>query len=686
MSRSLLFFFWLFLSIPFLAVSQEPTDTTDKVKIRAWTLTDFGLHDSVAMDTSLYDSHQYNPGVGQINLGHLASPMLHHLYHQRKQNPFLFLSPYQPYLKNNQRTRYINTRYPFTLLKYGTSTEKNYEDRLVIRHSQNINEKLNVGIDFDLLASNKFYEDDRSLNTHFLNVFGSYETEPWSLYVNANFNKITIQETGGISNRIDFEEEPKPIIPGNLQNTKNVIRNSSFHLTQTLSLKKTSLSQLKILDRIDQQTMRQRKDTLSRPQPPAMPGDTLPADSVRQDTLLADTTLAAQQDTTMTQLPADSLKKTDQTKFYLYHHLSLNTNRKRFTQEDPLADFYNAYPIYMDSTQTVDEAKQQSVGNQFKMIYSNRFARVSAGLDQELIRYGYVRAQSDTGSPNYDLLKRRTYNNLALTASLNFHADTSFMFDARGKYFLSGFGSGDLHLYGTIRKTLGYNLLVLKGSYERYEPDYFYQHYNANHFRWDQELSKTREIEAEAQFHLKSWKTRFSFKPSLIRYFTYLDTLARPAQYSGELQLLTASVEKDFQLWKFHSTNKVVFQYANPNDVLSLPTVYLYHRFAFRHRIHFRVTDGILDTQLGWSVYYTPQYKPNAYMPDLGMYHRQEEELLGNRPLFNLFANIQLKRTRLFVKLYHLNSFLLPRDYYTAPGYPRTPLMVKFGVSWSFYD
>jgi len=685
MSKPLILICWLFLSFPFVVISQEP-DTTETAKIRAWTLTDFGLRDSVAMDTSLYDSHQYNPGVGQINLGHLASPMLHHLYHQRSEHPFLFLTPYQPYLKNDQRTRYINTRYPFTFLKYATSTEKNFEDRLVVRHSQNVNEKLNVGIDLDLTGSNKFYQDERSMNGRFLNLFASYETEPWSLYANANINTITLQETGGINNRIDFEEDPKPIIPGNLQNAKNVIRNRSLHITQTLSLKKTSLSQLQILDRIDQQTMRQQEDTLARSQRPAMPGDTLTADSLRQDTLPPDTIPAAQQDTVSTQLPADSLQKSDQTKFYLYHHLSLSTNRKRFTQDDPLAGFYSRYPIYMDSTQSVDEARQQSIGNQLKMIYSNRFARVSAGLDQELIRYAYVQAQADTGAPDYDQLNRKTYNNLALTASLNFHVDTSFMFDARGKYYLSGFRGGDFHLYGTIRKTLGKNLLVLKGNYERYEPDYFYQHYNANHFRWDQELSKIRKIEAEAQYHLKSWRTRFSFKPSLIRYFTYLDTLARPAQYSGELQLLTASVEKDFQLWKFHSTNKVVFQYANPDDVLSLPTFYIYHRFAFRHRIHFRVTDGILNTQLGWSVYYSPEYKPDGYMPDLGMYYRQDEELLGNRPLFNLFANIQLKRTRLFVKLYHLNSFLLPRDYYTAPGYPRTPLMIKFGVSWSFYD
>jgi len=676
---------WLFLSIPVVVISQEP-DTTETTKIRAWTLTDLGLRDSVAMDTSLFDSHQYNPGAGQINLGHLASPMLHHLYHQRKQHPFLFLTPYQAYLKSDQRTRYINTRYPFTFLKYGSSTEKNYEDRLVVRHSQNVNEKLNVGLDLDLSASNKFYEDDRSLNGRFINIFGSYQTEPWSLYANVNINTINIQETGGISNRIDFEEDPKPIIPANLQDAKNVIRNRSFHLTQTLSLKKTSLSQIKLLDQIDQQTMRQQEDTISRPQPSDMPGDTIEGDSIRQDTLLPDTTEVTREDTTHSQQPADSLKKSDQTKFYLYHHLALRTNRKRFTQDNPLDEFYSRYPIFMDSTQTVDEARQRSIGNQFKLVYSNRFARVSTGMDHELIRYEYVRAQPDTGAPNYNLLNQRTYNNLALTASLNFHTDSSFMFDSRGKYYLSGFRGGDLLLYGTLRKTLGNNLLVLKGSYERYEPDYFFQHYNANHFRWDQELSKTREIEAEMQFHLNSWRTRFSFKPSLIRYFTYLDTMGRAAQYSGELQLLTASVEKDFQLWKFHSTNKVVFQYANPNDVLSLPTFYVYHRFAFRHRIHFRVTDGILDTQLGWSVYYTTGYNPDGYIPDLGMYHRQDDELLGNRPLFNLFANIQIKRTRLFVKFYHLNSFLLPRDYYTAPGYPRTPLKIKFGVSWSFYD
>jgi hypothetical protein len=681
---------------PLLVFGQQQ-DSIREGKIRAWRLTRLGRQDSVAMDTLLYDSHHYNPALGQNNLGHLAAPMRHKLFYQRRQNPFLFLSPYDAHLKTNGNTRYINTRYPFTLLKYATSTQKDNEDMLQVRHSQNVNKKLNFGIDLNLSASKKFYENERTLNAHFLNFFGSYESRPYSLYANANINKIELTEYGGIASRSDFEVNLQRVIPGKLQDAKHLLKNKSLHVIQTLSLKKSSLARMRLLDQIDRQSLARQKDTIiqdtSGVPADTLSADTLPNDSFSTDTLIADSltpdSAALQMERGDTLAPAkDTLIEEDQTRFYLYHHLSLNTNSKRYDDGNPTSEFYSSFPILMDSSKTRDEALQKSLRNEIKLVYSNKFAEVSAGMDYDLLQYAFTEPQTDTGAPDYDRFTKRNYNNLSLTGELSFRADTSFIFTSQGRYYFSGFKSGDLFLSGTLYKSLGNNGFTLKGRYKRYEPDYFLQHYNANHFRWDQRLSKTREIMAELQYNLNSWKTRFALKPALIRYYTYLDTLARPDQYTGELKFLEASLEKDFQFWKIHSTNKIVFQYAEPSEVLSLPMLYVYHRFALRHRFRFEVTGGKLDTQLGWSLYYTPAYHADAYMPALGLYHRQRKEMIGNRPLFTLFANMQLKRTRMFIKFYHLSSLLLPRDYYTSPGYPRAPVnqMIKFGVSWSFYD
>lgn len=731
MKKHLLFLCLIIMGYPLGLVAQQQVDTTagardtlKPAKIKTWRINDLGEKHQVPMDTSLYDSQQYNPALGQVNLGQLGSPMIHHLFHQREQSKFFFLTPYQPLLQTHQSTRYIKTRYPFTFLKYISSGEKDVEALLRARHSQNVNENLNFGVDANLLASKKFYQSERTFKSHFIELFGSYETEPYSAFANVNINKMDNSELGGIRNREDFEGDLKRVISGRLDNARNVIKNSSFHLVHTLSLRKTSLSQLNIFDRIDEQTLPPgQRDSLSRQMPPmqsdSLPQDSLPpgypiTDSLSQgsqarDSLLRDSLYHKQQSISAsrrTSMPPDSIrqdttqakgrkaqsKKTsdtgpedDQTRFYAYHHLSYSNNIKKYNDDNPQSEFYSRFPILIDSTRTRDRARQKSFQNEFKLVYANRFAELSTGIDNNLVSYSYV--SPDQGEvPDYDNFETKNYNNLSLNASLSLFQDTAFSFDAHARYYLSGFKGGDLYLNGSISKSIGRNMLTLEGSYQRYEPDFFYQHYHSNHFHWDKRLAKIRKIQAAGHFRLSSWKTTFTFRPALIRNFTYLDTSATPAQNERELELLTASVRKDFTLWKFHSTNKLVVQYTSQDDVLSLPLYYIYHEFAFRHTFHFRVTGGNLHTQVGWSLYYNPSYQTDDYMPALGMFFRQNEDAVGDTPLFNLFANLQIKRTRLFVKLYHLSSYIQTRDYYTAPRYPMSPMMLKFGVSWSFYD
>ncbi|GEM_PF-2252955 len=730
----------LLMHLPFMLEAQQPADTSQPFKIKVWKLDDLGGRERVEMDTSLFDSHDFNPANGQINLGHLGAPMKYQVFGKRQQTAFLFFTPFDPLLRTPDNTRYVNTRYPFTFIKYTIGGQQDTEAMLEARHSQNVNENLNFGTHIDLRASKKFYENERSLKSRYLNFFGSYVTEPYTAHFSLNINKVEMNELGGIQNKANFEEQAQRFIPGRLEKAKNILKDKSFHLFQTLSLKKTSLSRLNFFDRIDRQTippgerdsleqgkqasrpdslgggipskvrdslqqddvprdsagLRQKADT-ALPNSPSGQATVTPKDSLNPGQVdrlpdstapavpSADTIAPTREEKSKSAAPTDSLDQKSQTRFYLYHHLGLATNSKRYSDKNPLSGFYSPYPIYIDSTRTNDQAGQQSVRNELKLIYSNKFARLSAGMDYELVKYSYLSPDQQT-EPDYDLYRERNYNNLALNSSLSLHVDTSFSFDANVQYFLAGFQGGDLYLKGTLKKSLWNSTLTVKGHYKRYEPDYFYQYYHSNHFSWNQPLAKIRDIGAEGRLHIPSWKTTFSLKPYLIRNHTYLDTSAHPVQYQGELQVTQASVKKEFQWWKLHSTNKAVLQYTNKPEILGLPSMYFYHELAFRNTFHFQVTGGNLHTQLGWSLYYYPGYHMDDYMPALNLFHRQEEETVGNRPLLNLFLDIQIKRTRIYVKLYHLSSYLQPRDYYTAPRYPMSPMMVKFGFSWSFYD
>lgn len=60
---------------------------------------------------------------------------------------------------------------------------------------------------------------------------------------------------------------------------------------------------------------------------------------------------------------------------------------------------------------------------------------------------------------------------------------------------------------------------------------------------------------------------------------------------------------------------------------------------------------------------------------------------IGGYPIVNVYANLHLKRTRFFVMMYHVNDGLINRpNAFYAPHYPINPRLLKFGVSWNFYD
>ena len=59
---------------------------------------------------------------------------------------------------------------------------------------------------------------------------------------------------------------------------------------------------------------------------------------------------------------------------------------------------------------------------------------------------------------------------------------------------------------------------------------------------------------------------------------------------------------------------------------------------------------------------------------------------IGGYPIVNVYANLHLKRTRFYVMMYHVNQGMSSPNYFLSPHYPINPRVLKFGLSWNFYD
>ena len=104
--------------------------------------------------------------------------------------------------------------------------------------------------------------------------------------------------------------------------------------------------------------------------------------------------------------------------------------------------------------------------------------------------------------------------------------------------------------------------------------------------------------------------------------------------------------------------------------------------------LHFKIA-RVLKCDLGGDIRYFSKYYAPDYSPALGSYTIQEGSnrvKTGNYPIINVYANFHLKHTRFFVMMSHINAGSGKKDYFLTPHYPINDRILRFGLSWNFFN
>ena len=228
--------------------------------------------------------------------------------------------------------------------------------------------------------------------------------------------------------------------------------------------------------------------------------------------------------------------------------------------------------------------------------------------------------------------------------------------------------------------------LIARGFVTNTLPSFYMRHYHSNHFFWDNDnMEKEFRTRVEGELNIDRWGTNLRAGVENVKNYTYFNQQALPEQKGGSLQVVSACFNQDFKVGIFHLDNEVIWQKSSDQAVLPLPELSLYHNFYMQ----FKLAKKVLSVQLGADVRYFTKYDAPAYMPATQQFYLQPEEgkvEIGGYPIVNVYANLHLKRTRFYVMMYHVNQGMSKPNYFLAPHYPINPRVLKFGLSWNFYD
>ena len=655
----------------------NPIDTTSVIDastipigLSCWKIDrQFGNMTEVPVDTLQHDFQNTNDTGGPTGhytyLGNLGSPRISHVFFERKDpEQFFFLDPYDFTVVEPEDVVYTNTKSPFTNLTYykqGGSSDG--EERFKAYFAVNANKRLGFGFDIDYVyGRGKYMNQSTALFNG--NLFAYYLGDKYNMHFSFINDNLKVAENGGIvddryvTRPLDMAEGGKVYandeIPTNLSQVWN--HNTGYHAFLT--------------HRYNVGFYRENPDA---------------KDTVNTEIFVPVTSFL--------------------------HTVKVDINRRKYISYDEAQNQQYFQNNYLTDVQR-DETKQLAVKNTIGISLREGFnkwakAGLTAFMSHEYRRFTMTDTLART--PGQRIPTDYVENTISAGGQLIKEQGQTLHYNVMGEIALVGEDAGQFQIQG--KGDLNFRLfsdtvrLEANAYIKNLNPIFYYRHFHSKHYWWDNnDLSKIMRTRIEGKLSVDRWKTQLKAGVENIKNYTYLDNTSvkytetssgkevttykndvAVKQNSGNIQVFSAALRQDFKLGIFHLDNEITYQKSSNQDVLPLPELTLYHNLY----IKFGLAKKVLQIEMGADVRYFTQYYAPDYAPAIGQFYLQNKETrykLGGYPLLNGYINLHLKRTRIFIAMYNLIQGQGEKSYFLAPHYPLNPRLLKFGLSWNFFD
>ena len=713
--------------------------------IKVWTVdTRFGDRKAAVPDTI---SHMFMNSIFTTGLrgdytttGNLGAPRINRIVTDRPfGSQFIFTQPYDFIITPIEQFHFTNTLSPFTNITYNNAGNRtNGEDHLTTKFGVNAGKRLGVGFKFDYLYGRGYYQDQSTAHFNYT-MYGSYLGDHYQAHLLMSTNHQKVSENGGITddNYITHPESYSDKYSTNEIPTalsQNWNRNDNQHIFLThrynigfsrkvpmteeeIKAKKFAMASKKENEaqkRKDKATQEGRLDDDKTVTLQGRPDDAkiMGAEPISQkkdnnrvalDKQAADSLLAAEK---KTQVDTAWMKKEFVPVTSFIHTLKFDNYRRIYQAYKTPTDFYaNTYtvdePLTGDSI--YDKTRHYSLKNTFALSLLEGFNKwAKAGLKAFITsELRHFTLPSATGTDTYN------EHNLSFGAQLSKKQGKTFHYDAIAETWLTGEDAGQLKIDGSADlnfKLFGDTLtLTANGFFYRLNPTFYYRHYHSRHAWWDN-TNMSKILHSKIQGILNYQKTRTTLRVAVdeIKNYTYfasshtitsgkrVNHAITVNQNSGAIHLLTASLSQDFTFGPLNWESVITYQNSSNKTVLPVPTLNLYSNVYLRFKIA-----HVLRCDFGADVRYFTKYYAPDYVPSLGQYAVQTNTNttgtdsrveIGNYPVVNVYANFHLKHTRFFIMMSHLNAGTGKKNYFYTPHYPLNQSILRFGLSWNFFN
>ena len=729
--------------------SRNKTNRKDTLKnekeipegIKVWTIDSrFGDRKPALPDTlsHMFMNTVFTTGLrGEYNTtGNLGAPRINRVFTDRQnEGQFIFTQPFDFFITPIGQFHFTNTLSPFTNITYNTAGNRlNGEDHLTTKFGVNAGKKLGVGFKFDYLYGRGYYQDQSTAHFNYT-MYGSYLGDHYQAHLLLSTNHQKVTENGGITND-NYIIHPESYsdkyttseIPTVLSQNWN--RNDNQHIFFThrynlgfsrkvpMTADEIKAKKFAIASKKDNESSKQEKETSrnnkkdepieGRPDNAKIMGTEPDGQKKTNDRLALDKHTADSLLSIESKKQADSMwmKKEFVPVTSFIHTIQFDNYRRIYQAYNTPSNYYaNNYNVqeYLSGDSIYDKTRYYSLKNTFALSLLEGFNKwAKAGLKAFITSdLRHFTLPNTTGIDSYN------EHNLSIGAQLSKTQGKLLHYDAIAETWLTGSDAGQMKL--DVNADLNFKLfgdtltLSANGFLYRLNPTFYYRHFHSRHAWWDNNnLSKI--IHSRIQGILNYQKTRTTLRVEIdeIKNYTYFassyntvnDNRVNHAiivkQNNGLIHLLTASISQDFTFGPINWENMITYQNSSNKTILPVPALNIYSNLYLRFKIA-----HVLRCDFGADVRYFTKYYAPDYVPILGQYAIQTNTdtngndnriEIGNYPVANVYANFHLKHTRFFIMLSHFNAGTGRKNYFFTPHYPLNQSILRFGLSWNFFN
>jgi len=729
--------------------SRNKTNRKDTLKnekeipegIKVWTIDSrFGDRKAAVPDTlsHMFMNTVFTTGLrGEYNTtGNLGAPRINRIFTDRQnEGQFIFTQPFDFFITPIGQFHFTNTLSPFTNITYNTAGNRlNGEDHLTTKFGVNAGKKLGVGFKFDYLYGRGYYQDQSTAHFNYT-MYGSYIGDHYQAHLLLSTNHQKVTENGGITND-NYIIHPESYsdkyttseIPTVLSQNWN--RNDNQHIFFThrynlgfsrkvpMTADEIKAKKFAMASKKENESSKQEKEPSrnnkkdepieGRPDNAKIMGTEPDGQKKTNDRLALDKHTADSLLSIENKKQADSMwmKKEFVPVTSFIHTIQFDNYRRIYQAYNTPSNYYaNNYNVqeYLSGDSIYDKTRYYSLKNTFALSLLEGFnkwakAGLKAFITSDLRHFTLPNA---TGIDSYN------EHNLSIGAQLSKTQGKLLHYDAIAETWLTGSDAGQMKL--DVNADLNFKLfgdtltLSANGFLYRLNPTFYYRHFHSRHAWWDNDnLSKM--IHSRIQGILNYQKTRTTLRVEIdeIKNYTYFassyntinDNRVNHAiivkQNNGLIHLLTASISQDFTFGPINWENMITYQNSSNKTVLPVPALNIYSNLYLRFKIA-----HVLRCDFGADVRYFTKYYAPDYVPILGQYAIQTNTdtngndnriEVGNYPVANVYANFHLKHTRFFIMLSHFNAGTGRKNYFFTPHYPLNQSILRFGLSWNFFN